>query len=197
MRETCVYEYAPDQLDIITPRIRAMEINKYPSAAWFQKEIGSKLDRAGVGLDVDVILPSSLKSARKAAEALAYYFRREFRYDFPQYHHLERTPKKDRVLLLSHKYTVHKAALGAICFRWRDYENVPAGLALAWAWFHPYLRRQGVLTAYWPVFREVYGSFYIEPPISSAMGAFLTRMGECPRCGIQRVCKQCKVAEAC
>ena len=144
---------------------------------------------------MSIITPKSAKSARKAAETLAYYFKREFQYDSIQYYHLESTGKRDRIILLTHSYHDHKAALGIICFRWRDYENAPHGLALAWLWLHPYIRRKGVLAAYWPFFRGAYGDYYVEPPISKAMGEFLAKMGECPRCGTRRVCKQCKESE--
>ncbi len=113
--------YAPDQLDIKVPRIRCSRINAGNSDARFQEEVqGAKVKPRRTRLDMDIILPTSAKSARKAAESLAYYFKREFQYDAPPYEHLEATPGRDRIILLTHNYHDFKAALGLICFRWRE-----------------------------------------------------------------------------
>ena len=87
----------------------------------FQEEVqGAKVKPRRTRLDMDIILPTSAKSARKAAESLAYYFKREF--------------------------------------------------------------------------QEVYGNFYVETPVSKAMGDFLDRMGECRHCGTRRICEQCQAS---
>jgi hypothetical protein len=41
--------------------------------------------KAYYGLSIIEIVPESLKSQRNVVEKLAYYFRREFGYGFPQY----------------------------------------------------------------------------------------------------------------
>jgi hypothetical protein len=206
----------PDnQLDIITPRFRCEHINQEKDVSWFLEEIARSqrklleigyaiakdaIDKHPGHMDpvaLDVITPRSSKSGRMATYVLAMYFRREFQWDFVQYHHDNHGNERDRVFLWTQEPLRHdKVAVGAICFRWRDYEDAPHGLALAWVWIHPYLRRKGILSAYWPFFREVYGNFYVERPISTAMADFLIKMGECRRCGTRRVCKQCREAEA-
>jgi hypothetical protein len=182
-----MHEYAPDQLDIVTPRIRAEKINKERTTAAFDAVLGELHPAA----EIHQITPLSAPGARKALEKLAYYFRREFHYDFIQYSSRESTARNDRLFLLTWKYHAHRAAIGAIVSRWRDYSNAPHGLALAWLWFHPYFRRRGLLRSCWPVLRETLGDFYVEGPTSAAMADFLTKMGECPRCGVRRICEQC------
>jgi hypothetical protein len=120
---------------------------------------------------------------RRAVETLARYFQREFCYDFIQYGATERSDPRDRVFLWTQDSYTYHAAIGAICFRWREYRDTPPGLAVAWVWIHPYLRRRGILAGHWGFFRDTYGDFYIERPLSPAMQAFLTSRGECLRCG--------------
>ena len=106
---------------INVPRIRCSRIKAGNSDARFQEEVqGAKVKPRRTRLDMDIILPTSAKSARKAAESLAYYFKREF--------------------------------------------------------------------------QEVYGNFYVETPVSKAMGDFLARMGECRHCGTRRICEQCQAS---
>jgi len=38
---------------------------------------------------------------------------------------------------------------------------------------HPFYRKRGLLTRAWPRFREYFGNFHLEPPISDAMESFL------------------------
>jgi hypothetical protein len=159
---------------------------------WFYDEIQEKARQAIRGVRMDIITPRSMKGARKATETIACYFRREFGYDFVQYSSEEQTDTRDRVILLTQNRYETKSAIGVICFRWRKYSNAPEGLALAWLWIHPYLRNRGILSAYWPIFREAYGAFHVEPPLSSAMKGLLRKMGECPRCGVNRLCSDCE-----
>jgi hypothetical protein len=77
------------------------------------------------------------------------------------------------------------AIVGACTFRWREYANAPAAWALQWVWVCPKARRQGVLRARWPRFRERYGDFHIEPPVSPAMQAFVRAMGDAAMLGPQ------------
>jgi hypothetical protein len=68
-------------------------------------------------------------------------------------------------------------AVGAACFRWRKWRDVPEGLALQWIWFHPYERGQGYLAKAWPALMEWAPGFIVENPISPAMIAFLEKYG--------------------
>ncbi len=49
-------------------------------------------------------------------------------------------------------------------------------LTLMRVWFRPELRRQGLLEAQWPAFRERYGAFKVNQPLP-AMRSFLAKVG--------------------
>jgi hypothetical protein len=126
----------------------------------------------------------------KAVYRLAQFFRREFRYDFVQYGYEGRDDDPEHVAFLwvhpeglgsSDLFMV--TAVGACCFRWRAWRDAPHGHALQWVWFHPYWRRRGLLSEAWPAFRERFGDFVTEPPLSDAMRSFLAKRGECLKCG--------------
>ncbi len=51
---------------------------------------------------------------------------------------------------------------------------------MQWIWFHPYFRRQGLLTEAWPKFKEEFGNFCCEPPLSDAMETFLSKIKNNP-----------------
>lgn len=68
--------------------------------------------------------------------------------------------------------------VGAAAFRWRVFKDAPAVWALQWIWFWPSYRRQGFLARHWQQLRQMYGDFYIEPPVSEAMKAFVTKQGD-------------------
>jgi hypothetical protein len=146
-------------------------------------------DRPPLAVEIYPVHSMAKLTIRKAAGAIAIYFKREFGYDFPQYESGEHTGRRDRILLLVRE----SVAIGVICFRWREWDDAPHGLALAWVWLHPYCRAQGVLSGLWPRFRALYGDFMCEPPLSSAMRMFLAGRGECwehgrdrARCALSR-----------
>lgn len=187
----------PERLVIKAPRITCREINDGDSTLWFSDEIKDAADRAVRGVRMNLITSKSAKGARNATGIIACYFRREFGYDFVQYSADDRSDERDRVILLTQDYSFGcNHGVGAICFRWREWKNLPPGLGLAWLWLHPYLRNHGILSAYWPLFRRAYGDFMVEPPISSAMQGLLRKMGECPRCGVCRLCSDCRPCAA-
>lgn len=68
-------------------------------------------------------------------------------------------------------------AVGACCFRFREYEENPRW-ALQWVWIHPFFRRRGILSMRWPWFRMYFGDFDVEEPLSDAMQGFLKKIGE-------------------
>src|SRR5262249_35371744 len=131
------------------------------------------------------------KSARLATEALAVYFRREFGYDALQFAANDIPDPRDRVYLLSVERYPGWLGVGAFCFRWREYTNIPPTLAASWFWLHPFIRRCGVLSSLWGGFRELYGDFVCERPLSKSMENFLQKRGECLRCGRRRDCERC------
>ena len=102
-------------------------------------------------------------------------FKREFRYDFIQWG----SPKGDAdpnvrgYLFANSDYT----AVGACAFRWRDQEG-KSFWGLQWMWIAPKYRRSGVLTKCWKKLRQLHGDFYIEPPVSDAMVAFVKKNGD-------------------
>jgi hypothetical protein len=70
-------------------------------------------------------------------------------------------------------YHVHNAC----CFRMRRYTSGRSAYALQWIWFHPFLRRKGLLKEAWPAMVGDYGDFIPEPPLSHAMARFLVKHG--------------------
>ena len=110
----------------------------------------------------------------KRVERLAQYFRREFRYDFVQWSATNDEPSA-RAFVWVVDHWPHPVGFGACCFRWREWTDAPHGWALQWIWLHPYERGKGHLTRVWPYFRETFGDFHVERPLSSAMRAFLER----------------------
>jgi hypothetical protein len=117
-----------------------------------------------------------------ALERIAYYFRREFHYDFVQFSsHPGEIAEGGYVGFLwrgnRHSRDMRSVLTGGCCFRWREYSDAPAGWALQWIWFHPYERRRGNLTQAWPYFQSRFGDFHVEGPFSPAMVAFLRKPG--------------------
>ncbi|MGA3178916.1 MAG: hypothetical protein ABSF38_01090 [Verrucomicrobiota bacterium] len=124
---------------------------------------------------------------RKAAERLAYCFRREFDYDSVQYTAEEANFEgwkvmRDRVLMFGEndqsisQPNTRRLFYGAVSVRWIEWENAPASWALNWAWFHPYERRRGHLTRAWPHILRMYPNPWPRHPRSPSMQAFLEKM---------------------
>jgi len=141
--------------------------------------------RAQFGLSRIEVLPSSLKSQRNVVEKLAYYFRREFGYGFPQYSaddpagavaYLFLDPMRAGKPAGRHTLTV---PIGAACFRKRRYTNLDKEVwVLDWVWLHPYQRNKQVLSENWEFFVKKFGNdFHVERPLSKSMEAFLTKKG--------------------
>lgn len=103
-------------------------------------------------------------------------FKREEGYDFVQWHSSdgEDDPKVHGFLLSRNEGTI----LGAIVFRWREPEGDPAFWGLQWAWVTPSARRSGILSSRWRAFRERFGDFHVEGPVSEGMRAFLAKQGD-------------------
>jgi hypothetical protein len=128
-------------------------------------------------LELLPVSPRSPLRLRRAVETIAQFFRREFHYDFCQYDATERPDPRDAVFLWLETCNDPGGAraLGAACFRWRQWQDAPPGLALAFCWLHPHYRGKGVLAASWPLFRERLGDFVVERPLSKAMQRFLLK----------------------
>lgn len=65
------------------------------------------------------------------------------------------------------------AAVGGCCFRPRPED--PSKWLLTWVWFHPFFRRQGLLSAAWPYFRTRFPQFVVGPPYSREIVAFMEK----------------------
>ncbi len=123
---------------------------------------------------------------KKHVEILAYYFKREFHYDFPQFEAGEKATDPDYTpyeVWLFHREALDelknprddpRRVIGAACFRLRP-RSGESRWALQWVWFHPYERQRGHLSKQWPEFERRYGRFPIEEPVSYAMGQFLKK----------------------
>jgi hypothetical protein len=126
--------------------------------------------------DFGCVTGQSPISTRRCVEQIARYFRREFRYDFVQYS--AEHPKSDTRAYIWHpQYYAgeQETVIGAAYFCWREWSDADPGWALAWIWFHPYERRKGRLSSAWDYFRLRFGDFFVEPPLSAAMEAFLRK----------------------
>lgn len=126
------------------------------------------------------VTPSSPLKLRKAVERIAYYFRREGGFDFVQYSATEDDQRRQAYLWLPKRWIKYpRPVVGACCFRWREYTQEEPAWALQWIWLHPYQRGQGLLMDAWPYFKQEYGDFSVEPPLSGAMEGFLKKVGYC------------------
>jgi hypothetical protein len=153
-----------DNLIISTPSVIDMDFNK----------------KIGNFFIVDKKQPISI---HKAVEQLAYYFSREFNYDFIQY-----TAYQDRYNTRSNAYIWIDAdwddtfAIGAANFRFLGDVGQINKWSLDWVWFHPYYRNKGLLTQSWKHFEKKYGkNFHVEPPLSRGMISFLNKINEAPK----------------
>lgn len=169
----------PDnELDIITPILGSrLRLDRYYQEYPELYGINTAELKRKKEIDLYAITKRTPLAAREAVEILAYYFRREFQYDFPPYEAREGGDCRDRIFLLTQDDGWEtKYAIGAIGFRWRKDRLAPEQLALVWVWIHPFLRRQGIFTACWNIFRKLYGDFSVESPLSPAMKSFLEKM---------------------
>tara|TARA_R110000737_G_scaffold264348_3_gene272242 strand:+ start:1050 stop:2216 length:1167 start_codon:yes stop_codon:yes gene_type:complete len=117
------------------------------------------------------VTPASPKWLSLAVDRRARAFRREFSYDFLQW---EVGDEPDATGFLFHDDEFR--IVGACCFRPQHGEQ--SGVAkLDWIWICPEMRRAGLLSNTWGRFRERFGEFLIEPPISDAMKGFLRQRG--------------------
>ncbi len=125
------------------------------------------------------ITKSSPKEHLEALEQLARYFMREFKYDGIQFCSNEHIGKHVEY----HGFVFTESACGAMkegdsvtptiflgggCFRKRNHKDGEHWW-LDWVWIHPYARNKGLLTKRIKYFKEKFGKFYPEPPLSKTM----------------------------
>lgn len=150
-------------LRIDAPLVDRIELDK----TWHDLPGGPEAGLAGQ------ITPKSPLKFRKAVQEMAYYFKREMKFDFVQF---ATGDKQDPyIVYVWNDPSVHYGnyatpLIGAACFR-------PRGdiCGLQWVWIHPYHRRQKLLTKAWPFFQEMHGGFDVEGPYSQAMLGFLKK----------------------
>jgi RimJ/RimL family protein N-acetyltransferase len=146
--------------------------------------------KAFLNSDWELVVPRSPIKLRKSLEQIAYYFKREGRYDFVQYEFDEgELEPRDRIFAYVSNEDCDPKLMGGAVFRWRKWNDAEHGIALAWVWLHPYIRGNGVLSEVWPLWRKWFGSFFVEPPLSHAMIRFLASRNECFKCGTECRCK--------
>lgn len=115
------------------------------------------------------VTPESPSWACIAVYRRARAFKREMGYDFVQW---DTTSEPDAIGFLFHDSEFR--IVGACCFRPARGEK-SATKRLDWIWICPDQRRTGILTKNWDLFRQRFGEFEIEEPISDAMKAFLRK----------------------
>lgn len=114
------------------------------------------------------VLPYSPQWKHDLVYAYAFRFRREFGYDFVQWHRTKRDDGAVAYVFADDTGRFGRGApVGGCAFRLRG-----SVWTLDWIWVIPALRRQGVLSRRWERFRQRFGEFQLEHPLSDAMKAF-------------------------
>jgi hypothetical protein len=137
------------------------------------------------------VLPGSPLPLRREVDRFAYYFRREFHYDFVQFDAGKAAASDLECYSFDSdsSYTAYLFAdceeraetnggmfwVGAGCFRIRQYENLdnlPVEV-FDWAWIHPYFRSRGILSSHWKRLRRRHGDFLMwQTPFSPTVRKF-------------------------
>ena len=131
-----------------------------------------RLKSCGCGVDDLKPVIYTNQKHRELVDRFGLYLFREQGYDFP--------------LTLGGSSKTGKAYFfigGALCFTTvqpigvvvfdKPFNNTPKDWSLEWVWIHPFERGNGVLSRAWPGFKKEFGDFYIQPPLSWGMRAFL------------------------
>src|SRR5258708_37197396 len=91
----------------------------------------------GVTGDLVRVRQASPLAHLRAGERFAYYFKREFGYDFPQFEVGDQDDFR-AWLFASDQPSPDWRAVGAACFRQRQYDGDEKSFgALQWVWLHP------------------------------------------------------------
>ncbi len=163
-----------DALSITTP-IFIIE----PSSNYADIETASRLIYPvpeAMPCNLHLVTADSPRRYKGAVETLAWYFRREFHFDFPGYTADEITSDDSvRSFFWTEEHGKGHRVIGACTFRKREWKNLPeVSWTLCWIWLHPFRRGCGLLTQAWPFFTAMFEPLDIERPISPAMEAFLS-----------------------
>ena len=125
--------------------------------------------------DPELVLSKSPVWKDKEMYTRASAFRREFHYDFVQWHSKngDSDPFVHGFLLTD----TSGAIVGACSFRKKP-DSQPISWKLDWIWICPKERRKGHLAARWKLFRERFGDFGLSHPVSDEMKTFLAKNGD-------------------
>ena len=158
-------------------------VERYPDA--LRSEV--RASAVPCPLDLALVTCDSPERYKRAVEATAFYFRRETGFSFAGYEASTcgRHPASEtRAFLFLNDSSERPRAVGAGCFRWRDRPSPGPLWGLQWLWVHPFARgavgRRSPLDRAWPFFEAVFGPFYVEPPLSPPMRAFISRQNPTP-----------------
>lgn len=124
-------------------------------------------------LNAGWVSAASPKWKRQEMYDRALEFKRELGYDFPQWA-LDAGHDPDAVGFLFSDDDGR--IIGACSFRPQSHPG-ERPWRLDWIWLCPSARRKGHLDRQWDRFRQRFGVFDVEPPISKAMQAFLRKRG--------------------
>lgn len=102
-------------------------------------------------------------------------FKREFNYTFIQWSK-NGVEEEDAIGFLI--TGVKGEIVGACAFRNRLQKDNSYRWGLQWIWICPNERGKGHLSKRWTMFRERFGDFLVEPPVSDGMRAFLEKQGD-------------------
>lgn len=127
--------------------------------------------------DPELVTNLSSDWKHKEMSRRAWSFKREKKYDFVQWGESgsRDTDPNARGFLFADD---DRRIVGAAAFRLRDTENQESFWGLQWVWIAPKYRRSGILDQRWPKFREKFGDFWVESPVSESMQRFLKKRGE-------------------
>lgn len=118
------------------------------------------------------------KSHVKLYDRFGLYMSREMHYDFPLAWNNEEDEETKAYFLLHDGGWDYTSVLpiGIAVFSKAPYTNVdPNQWFLMFVWVHPFMRGQGALARVWSHFKQEFGDFELQRPISIGMKAFLER----------------------
>jgi hypothetical protein len=153
------------------------EIHKWTQQLLDPKPNARLAQRFALGFNAERVDASTPLWIQAEVYRRAVRFKREFGYDFIQW------PGDDRKSVGPdwHGYLIPAGTDGCIAggcaFTLRPMEGGSTRWALQWIWLAPKYRRSGLLLQRWAYFLEQYGDFFIEPPLSDAMKAFVREHG--------------------
>ena len=131
-----------------------------------------------------LVTETSPQDERDAVEAIAWFFKREMRFDYVQFDAKQKAgpsgePPYSAYLFLENAFDLMQKdcptpyrVIGAACFR----QSRDESWDLTWIWLHPYTRGKGLLLEHWSQFAYLHGEFRLEPPVSEAMAGFLRKL---------------------